>query len=223
MRRPFTFPLLGCLSLAACDALPIIGDKGDGGGNSHEVTLRASWLEWPMSAAPGAPFGVRVVGYTDINIDRFHARVRIEGDTVTIEPYGFTEPCADLCRSVFDTVVQVPGIAAPTVRTIWLRAPTGLGVPPQPRRTFGPVVLTEAIPMDYTMRAAGRAKWTPRSLDCYEINPALDGSPTNRRFTSYDPPDTAIFPPFVYGRIHSTQDGSCGTVTAPVIEIDSIR
>jgi len=77
--------------------------------------------------------------------------------------------------------------------------------------------------MDYTMRGAGRASWTARSPTCYEINPALDGSPSPRRFTSNAPPDSAIIFPFVYGRIHSTQALICGTVIAPVIAIDSIR
>lgn len=224
MRRPASFALLliACLSFACNN--PVI-DGGGGGGifTGHEITLRASWLEWPMAAAPGTAFGVRLVGYTDPNIDRLRIRIRTEGDTVTIEPYGVTESCADLCRSVFDTVVQVPGIAAPTERTIWLRAPTGIGEPPQPLRIFGPVILTPAIPMDYTMRAAGRASWTARSTSCYEITPALDGSPTNRRFASNDPPDSTKIFPFVYGRIHSTQAVICGAFTAQVIEIDSIR
>ena len=225
MRRTASsaFLLIACLSLAACDDFVI--DRGGGGGDfkSQEVVLSARWLEWPMAAAPGTPFGVRLVGFTDINIDKLRIRIVTAGDSVTVEPYGFTESCGDLCRSVFDTVVQVPGIAAPTARTIWLRAPSGTGSAPQPVRIFGPVILTDAIPMDYTMRAAGRASWTLRSAGCYEINPALDGSPTNRRFTSYDPPDSATIFPFAYGRIHSTQTASCGTVTAPVIEIDSIR
>lgn len=224
MRRTLLFPpvLISCVLFAACDDFVIDGGGG-GSFEGHEVVLSASWLEWPVAAAPDRPFGVRLVGYTDRNIDRLRIRILSAGDSVTIEPYGFTESCADLCRSVFDTVVQVPGIAAPVARTIWLRAPTGAGAAPKPLRFFGPVILTEAIPMDYTMRAAGRASWTPRASGCYEINPALDGSPTSRRFTSYDPPDSATIFPFVYGRIHSTQTASCGTVTAPVIEIDSIR
>ena len=226
MRRSaaFALPLLVCLSLAACDDFVIDGGGGNdgGGGGGDQITLSVTWLEWPVAAAPDTPFGVRVVGYTDWNIDRVRVRVRATGDTLTIEPYGITRPCPDLCRQVFDTLVQVPGMPAPTVRTIWLRSPIGFGAT-QSLRLFGPLSLTAAIPMDYTTRAAGRATWTTRSPDCYEINPALGGSPSPRRFTSHDPPDSATIFPFIYGRVHSTQAAICGTVTAPVIAIDSIR
>lgn len=205
MRRTasFAFLLIACLSLAACDDAAV-------------VPLSASWLEWPLATAPDRPFDVRIVGFTDAAIDKVRIRTRTEGDTVTIELYGFEENCADLCRFVFDRVVQVPGIPAPTTQTIWLRAPL---------RIFGPVVLTDAIPMDYTMRAAGDAQWTQHASGCYEITPAIDGSGSSRRFVSHEaPPDSApVFTGFIYGRIHSTETASCGPVTASVIVIDSIR
>lgn len=212
MRRTASsaFLLIACLSLAACD-------------DTNLIPLSVSWLEWPAAAAPGRPFDVRVVGFTNAAIDEVRTRTRTVGDTVTIEFYAFAGHCEDLCRHVFDRVIQVPAIAAPTARTIWLRAGSGRTAP-QPPRTFGQVIVTDAIPMDYTMRAAGHALWTQRSSDCYEISPALDGSGTNRRFVSYEPPDSGTaFMAFVYARIHSTQTATCGPFTGPVIVIDSIR
>jgi hypothetical protein len=202
-RTSFAFLLIACLFLAACD-------------DGVVVPLSVSWLEWPIATPPDRPFDVRIVGFTDAAIDEVRIRTRTEGDTVTIEPYGFEENCADLCRFVFDRVVQVPGIPASTTRTIWLRTP---------QRIFGPVILTEAIPMDYTMRAAGGARATQHASGCYEITPALDGSGSSRRFVSHEaPPDSApVFTAFIYGRIHSTETASCGPVTASVIVVDSIQ
>jgi hypothetical protein len=208
--RSLAFLLLSGLALAACE-------------DSTVIPLSVGWLEWPAAAAPGKPFDVRIVGVTHAAIHEVRTRTRTNGDTVTIELYAFAGKCEDLCRHVFDRVIQVPAIEAPMARTIWLRA--GIGrTAPQPLRTYGQVIVTDAIPMDFTMRAAGGALWRERSSGCFEIEPALDGGGSNRRFVSYDqPPDSAAFMAFIYGRIHSTQTASCGPFTASVLVIDSIR
>ena len=214
MRTVRFAPLLAVVLavLTACDS------------NSPLTPISAAWLEWSDSVAAGAPFGVRVKGIGFVSDVRI--QVRVQGDTMVIEPYTVAQPCRTYCPPVafvaFDTLVWVSGIAATSARTVTLRASSDFHAatgPPWPLRTFGMLIVSPTVPVQPLMRSVGVGSGFRDALGCYFVVP---GTPFRRYISADQAPSWAPgFTGFTYGRIDPVLRSVC-LDDAYVIKVDSI-
>jgi hypothetical protein len=193
--------------------------------NSPLTPLSAAWLEWSDSVVAGAPFGVRVKGIGSVSDVRI--QVRVQRDTIVIEPYTVAQPCRAYCPPVafvvYDTLVWVPGIAATSARTVTLRASSDFHAvtgPPWPLRTFGTLIVSPTAPVQPLMRSVGVGSGFRDALGCYFVIP---GTPFRRYISADQTPDWAPgFTGFVYGRVDPVLRSTC-LDDALVIQVDSIK
>ena len=182
-----------------------------------------SWLEWADSVTAGIPFGVRVYGTMGENPASLRIRIRVHGDTVTIEPFSTEPPCRGNCPEIvfgYDTLVWVPAMAATAPRRVTVRAPNAWwsGGPAFTLITFGTLTLSPDTIVQPLMHSVGVASGFTDGLGC-----AIYVHDPGRRLVSADqsPPWAPGFRGFVYGRVDPVLGSPC-VLEAPVIRVDSI-
>lgn len=209
----FASPLAVVLTvLTACDS------------NAPLTPISTAWLEWSDSVAAGAPFGVRVKGIGFVSDVRI--QVRVQRDTIVIDPFTVAQPCRTVCPPVaftaFDTLVWVSGIAATSPRIVTLRASSDFQAtlgPPWPLRTFGTLTVSPTVPVQPLMRAVGVGSGFRDGVGCYFVVP---GTPFRRYISADQAPSWAPgFTGFAYGRIDPVLRSVC-LDDAYVIQVDSI-
>jgi hypothetical protein len=185
--------------------------------------LAVSWLEWSDSVTAGVRFGVRVYGEMGGNRASLRIRIRVDRDTVTIQPYSVEPPCSGTCLDVlfgYDTLVWVPAIAATVPRSVTILAPNSWQpvAGPQHLYTFGTLTVSPDTVVQPLMHSAGVGSGFQDALGCSFITHA----PQQRLVSADQSPAWAPgFTGFIYGRVDPVAGSPC-VLDAPVILVDSI-
>jgi len=152
------------------------------------------WMEWPAEVPATAPFTVRLVGEGVYCVDvvKFVTHPSVDQSAVTFEPYFLLNGTPNNClpvratatdpaftvpiQAVFDTLTDVPGLAAQVSRTYELRAGTNVYVPSGlasgfPIRTFGEVTVSTAQVENGRINAGGLVSASRDSVGCVVLRP----------------------------------------------------
>ena len=204
------------LLFAGLAVLPACSDEK----NDISEPLTVSWLEWADSVTSGVRFGVRVYGVILRSRGYLRIVVQVNGDNVTIRPYSVGPPCNSACLAqyfVYDTLMWVPAIAAPSPRTVTLWAPSSDAAIV---RRFGSTIVSPDTVVQPLTRSVGAGYGLRDSFGCYVISRGLL---LKSRLVSADQSPTWApgFTGFVYGRVDPVLGSPC-VLDAPVILVDSI-
>jgi len=150
-------------------------------------------------------------------------RIRVDRDTVTIQPYSVEPPCHGNCLLVqfgYDTLVWVPAIATTVPRSVTIRASNSVQSVDGPWSlyTFGTLTVSPDTVVQPLMRSVGVGFGTQDALGC-----SIVVHEPGRRLVSADqsPAWAPGFRGFIYGRVDPVTGSPC-VLDAPVILVDSI-